>query len=683
MTTIEERLWSDLPALADLLANEESTGGSVPTPRLTAKRAKTKQPSRRLVLAAATALAIVGLAGAGWWAASRGDGRLSTTDDSGTERTTSTVPVDPYQPVFGEWSATAESPIPTRAFPVMEAMGDEVIVWAGSSLDRSFAYTDGALYNPTTDTWRDMPLPGWGHPGLGGSLVVNDRLLVFAKGSGEALSITGEPSISLSHRSATLMGAVRVGDETWVYGTAFGEPAVLQLNPLTWDWIGELQVADPRVPTETDDSLIEAPTTEPTTSRTLELPPWPAPSGDRWFGAGVGTAGTDILFVDGTRTQLFFDTTTAEWRRILLGGGVISVLPSSVGDGPLGQHFIFLTADSLSGTPSATGLFRGASVSGIFPLDDLPSTNATLIGVGRWFLLIDDNQPIRQYDTVSAKWGEPGPVTAPGASAVAVELDTGPGVVIWGGSTSEDEPTAGVLWRAPAGQPTLPDVAALVDDSEPQSVTTEPAPGTPSQSAEDAERDGVAPVVARLYMSDRVGTTAGAGEVADTPEGTWVLSRPPELKNVSCLVGDMGGVYGVDFLSLCSYQELLLLDSETGSIIRSYPFADVSVTSIAVTEDAIWCAGESDGANPFSTYCRIDRATLEATVLLVGRSAREVAEDFDFERDWHMSVPPYWEVVHADPALAIGPNVTLGETPNQVAIPAWVLVQFTPGVFHL
>lgn len=83
------------------------------------------------------------------------------------------------------WAVLPDAPIGRRAYPVSTWTGTEAWFWAGSSLDRRFAYADGAAYDPATDAWRKVPVPGWGHPGLV-SVVVDGQLFATPREPSDA-----------------------------------------------------------------------------------------------------------------------------------------------------------------------------------------------------------------------------------------------------------------------------------------------------------------------------------------------------------------------------------------------------------------------------------------------------------------------------------------------------------------
>jgi hypothetical protein len=142
------------------------------------------------------------------------------------------------------------------------------------------------------------------------------------------------------------------------------------------------------------------------------------------------------------------------------------------------------------------------------------------------------------------------------------------------------------------------------------STTQAFADGPPSQSPEDAARDGVIPELAALPLHVR--TVIPASVVV--PEGEWAISEPSQvvldLADDSCHFGDLSGTPHVDSICAGEYAEVVLLDTE-GQIARAYPMGGVKPSWIHVTDDAVYGGRVGDGGLPDSTLFRIDRATLE------------------------------------------------------------------------
>jgi len=150
-----------------------------------------------------------------------------------------------------------------------------------------------------------------------------------------------------------------------------------------------------------------------------------------------------------------------------------------------------------------------------------------------------------------------------------------------------------------------------------QDVATNPAPEsvtTSSQSAHDAVRDGVVPVLAALPLSERLDASAAV----DTAEGRWVFSTPDQIPAEAapnCALGNPLGTRWRDFLCLDEYGEILLMNADGTRIIRAFPLPFAHTTThLVATDKAVYCASQGDGGLPDSLLCRIDRTTLTMLV---------------------------------------------------------------------
>ncbi|MCB0975652.1 MAG: PASTA domain-containing protein [Actinobacteria bacterium] len=201
---------------------------------------------------------------------------------------------------------------------------------------------------------------------------------------------------------------------------------------------------------------------------------------------------------------------------------------------------------------------------------------------------------------------------------------------------------------------------------DPGTVTnTDPPPGTRidagsvvkltfvpqrSQSQADAERDLIIDEVAALPPSLRVNPVewiSGPTRV-DTPQGTWVISELNsdnefsvfgELPN-GCVLGDGSGQYGKDYVCVGSYKEILLLDSDTGEILRAYPFSEVTPQALVATDDALYCNRQGDGGVPDSMLCRVGFDDLAADVRIFPTNAPDAGTAIP-PGTW---IPPYWTI---------------------------------------
>ena len=182
--------------------------------------------------------------------------------------------------------------------------------------------------------------------------------------------------------------------------------------------------------------------------------------------------------------------------------------------------------------------------------------------------------------------------------------------------------------RSPVVAPTTSQVPATIDLSTlpvdlttvpPLVITTPHSRDDESQTPEDAARDGVVPALAALPVDLRVAQVPEVFGVTriETPEGTWTISSPkPEIPNLirSCLLGNSNGTFGLDVICISEYAEILLLEPGTDRILRAYPFASIGPQALELTDDAVYCIRQGDGALPDSMLCRIDRTALDATV---------------------------------------------------------------------
>ncbi len=175
----------------------------------------------------------------------------------------------------------------------------------------------------------------------------------------------------------------------------------------------------------------------------------------------------------------------------------------------------------------------------------------------------------------------------------------------------------------------------------PAASTTAPAPTSsdgPSQSASDAERNGVLPAVAELPLDDRVHV------IAELPAGdgrAWVLSELPG-STVQRFIDDHGGRLGdnqpdTPGASASDYGELLLLNGD-GAIVRAWPMPGAPPNWLAAGNDRIYAGHNGDGGLPDSTLARIDPASFAATVVVIPAQLDGTASGW----------PPAWHVATGD-----------------------------------
>jgi len=186
------------------------------------------------------------------------------------------------------------------------------------------------------------------------------------------------------------------------------------------------------------------------------------------------------------------------------------------------------------------------------------------------------------------------------------------------------------------------------------------AEAPPSQSIEDALRDGVIPEIAELPFNRRVRT-----ELEETSdEGVWMLtglSRAVEDESMEngCGLGDPLGVYPVDIVCTLEYGELLLVDE--GKISKAYPMPGAPPSWIHVTDDSVYTGHIGDGGLPDSTLVRIDRDTLEATVVVI-------PAPFDGGTEWL----PTWHIAPAGYSDTYDDAVHVNSNAPGTPVSSWI-----------
>lgn len=138
---------------------------------------------------------------------------------------------------FGSWAVIPEAPVPAPAFAVAAWTGSEAVFWAGSNLDRSYAYTEAVSYDPASRTWRDVDEPGWGHPGVVGA-ALDGELFVVAKGSGSRFDFDTGQWEDLPQVEDMFLSAIAASDTAiWGLGPSLdsleGQPdvAIVRYDP--------------------------------------------------------------------------------------------------------------------------------------------------------------------------------------------------------------------------------------------------------------------------------------------------------------------------------------------------------------------------------------------------------------------------------------------------------------------
>lgn len=332
----------------------------------------------------------------------------------------------------GSWETMAEAPIPTRPHAVTAWIGTEALFWAGSSLDRGFAYSDGAAYDPTTDTWHSIPVPGWGHPGLTG-VFADGQLYALAKGGGVRFDPADGTWTDLPPVEGMLLAAaVAVDDTVFGLGPTTVNPdgqtdtAIARYNPGTNDWAyGPVYEGTPETGSLFQDTIF------------LDQPVlWTGAEIVLWNPEGGGTG---------------YNPTTQTWRQIPAPpteSGTITTSKATIVDTELVVVAQTNGTDNiaLARHQNSAWTWKDLNVN----ITDL--NQATIAAAGDWLIIFTpERDPIIIHpstgDTTEDHIGPLAGLQAPNT------VWTGRNLIIWGGiptpTESNPNPAPGAIWTPP------------------------------------------------------------------------------------------------------------------------------------------------------------------------------------------------------------------------------------------
>ena len=477
MTDLEDRLRNDLRDLADALAGDRTGDGST-EPATDEPPATRSGPARTLVLATCAVLVLVAA--------------FVVVGDDGTERTAVDTVDESLAPDGpGTWEAMSDAPIARRAHPASLWTGTEALFWAGSSLDRSFAYGDGAAYDPATDTWRTVPVPGWGHPGLV-SVVVDGQLFATAKGSIGRLSVDTGEWIEVTPPTGIEVQTIAAGNGgIWALGTRTGDRQRLAVT---------FRDADTDRWTEGDDLTGPEGTAALEALADLEQPVlW---SGDRlviWSarqGLAYRPAGgwTTLPPLPDIEDQILAS------RIIVHDGKLIAFAERATDDVTAVRPLRF--------DPSGTWVRIGATD---LPIEDLART--TIADAGESIMLLPPQGPPLSLHVPSGQRDEHLDAPIQGIERPGT-VWTGAQLVVWGGVVdSADEPVPGGMVWTPADHQT-----GGTDRSMPSTDGTDASSWSGAEYTE-LPRSGIAIATAgELVLHDYAGTELARTRATDLAE---------------------------------------------------------------------------------------------------------------------------------------------------------------------
>jgi hypothetical protein len=184
--------------------------------------------------------------------------------------------VAPVEATPGTWTIPSESPLSARQFPAVAWTGTEFIVWGG--VVGNTGLTDGALYDPATDTWRPMAEPTDVRPGAAATWT-GTRLVAVSERSAAAYDPATDTWEQLPVRdpfdpTTPFTDVVWTGTDLLAISVGPTEPGDIIENMFVWRLDGERWVAEesnrahvglpaPRYLTTTDQIVVHSPVALP------------------------------------------------------------------------------------------------------------------------------------------------------------------------------------------------------------------------------------------------------------------------------------------------------------------------------------------------------------------------------------------------------------------------------------
>lgn len=428
MTQLEDRLRRDLQDLADALAGTATqpgdTAASSPAPMLSVDE-RTAPPSRWPAIgtvAAAVALVVTGVVAISLL-------RDPAPEDGAGHSDRTATPAS-----FGEWSRMSDAPIGTRPYAVSAWTGSEAVFWAGSSLSRGFAFSDGAAYDPTTDTWRNLTVPGWGHPGLT-SAYFDGQLYALAKGGGTRFDpVAGEWADLPEVDDMFLAATVATDDAVWGLGPA-------SINPS-----GQPDLAIARYEPDTD-TWSYGPMFEGTDDQATIV------AGLSQLESNVVWTGTEIAVWNGTAGGIAYDPARQSWRTLASPASPSGI----IGDSVLTMTDAGLVAvvEVLASNGSTIGVAVQEGEAWNWFETQIPIERfdtVTVAAAGGWIVIFSADEPPATLHVPTGTWerDDNGPLAGiQGPNAVW----TGDTLIVWGGqatpTSSIADPPDGARWTPP------------------------------------------------------------------------------------------------------------------------------------------------------------------------------------------------------------------------------------------
>jgi hypothetical protein len=414
---LETRLRSDLPRLADTLMAADVVADPLDGDAVRSLEPSGSDGHRRRWLVPVMAVAAVLLVLLGVVLALR----------AGDDRDARPVDVGPA-PVESGWAPMATSPLSAREAAVSVWTGTEVIVWGGRV--GLMALSDGAAYNPATDTWRMITPNSWGHPGAH-AVWTGTEMIVLAKNGGAAYNPVTDTWRDLPLRqsgSGSFLAPVWTGDQLIGVGVdvAANESGVslttsrLTADGSSWEDGGSTPLPYGVFQPLPDFSIVWTGT---------EAVAWDPGVSRGWAFAPLTGVWRDLPQVAGTISA------GVEASIPVSGDGELSVVASVDGRGGSSLHSARLVGDTWTW---ATGISLPGRIDGV----------GSATAAGDRVLVLGHGLVPRWVDESTGDFSSVDGVELGGAGYTSSLVWTGEELVVWGGADGSGQVTAdGWRWR--------------------------------------------------------------------------------------------------------------------------------------------------------------------------------------------------------------------------------------------
>ncbi len=428
MTDLEDRLRRDLSELVDALVGTPTrSDGTVSSDDASSAIVRTRKER-------GSTFAVVGTVAAAVVVVVAGVVAISSLRDPAPDHDAGLSDSDSAPASFGVWSAMTDAPIDARPYAVSAWTGTEAVFWAGSSVSRGFAFSDGAAYDPTTDQWRNLAVPGWGHPGLT-SAYFDGQLYALAKGGGTRFDPVAGTWADLPHVDGMYLAAtVASNDAVWGIGPTSTNPA------------GQPDLAIARYQPGTD-TWAYGPVFEGTDDQASVV------AGLAQLESDVVWTGTEIVIWTGTAGGIAYNPSQQTWRTLTSPTSPSGIVSDSVFTMTDSGLVAVVEAVASNGPTVGVAVQDGDAWQWFETRIPIERFNTVSVAAARdWIVIFSADEPPATVHVPTGTWkrDDIGPLAGlEGPNAVW----TGSELIVWGGQATPTstitDPPQGARWTPP------------------------------------------------------------------------------------------------------------------------------------------------------------------------------------------------------------------------------------------